>query len=132
MLSPEVVNELKTHWLPNVSDAGLDRIVDLLTKGSPLLLSGRFTSALPTGCLATHIGWHHPAVCHRTEDAGVLWLTRVAGLNPATSRVIQEWDRNDPRDWGLRRDLLEILLAEQERRSHEEPAMDSSPELAAV
>ena len=85
MLPAEVVRELNESWLPNVSAAGLDRIIDLLEKGSPLLLSGRFTETLPRGCLATHIAWHHPAVCHRTVDAGILWLTRVAGLNPATS-----------------------------------------------
>lgn len=132
MLSNEVLNELTTHWLPNVSDSGLNRIIDLLDKGSPLLLSGRFTSALPTGCLATHIAWHHPAVCHRTDDAGVLWLTRVAGLNPATSSVIREWDRHDPRDWGLRRDLLNVLIAERSRRSCRTADVDLPQELAAV
>lgn len=132
MLSHEVVSELKTHWLPNISNAGLERVIDLLTKGSPLLLSGRFTSALPTGCLATHIAWHHPDVCHRTEDAGILWLTRVAGLNPATSRVIREWDQHDPREWGLRSDLLDVLLAEQNRRQNEPLDADLTPELAAV
>lgn len=132
MLSHDVISELTTHWLPNVTDAGLNRVIELLTKGSALLLSGRFTSALPTGCLATHIAWHHPSVCHRTEDAGILWLTRIAGLNPATSRVIREWDRHDPRDWGLRRDLLEVLIAEKERRSHEPTESAPMPEFAAV
>jgi hypothetical protein len=109
MLSVEVVSELRESWLPHVSDAGLDRIIDLLEKGSPLLLSGRFTEALPRGCLATHIGWHHPEVAHRTIDAGVLWLTRIARLNPATSLVIREWDRRCPQDWTFRSDLLELL-----------------------
>jgi hypothetical protein len=109
MLPAEVVRELHESWLPNVSAAGLDRVIDLLEKGSPLLLSGRFTETLPRGCLATHIAWHHPAVCHRTVDAGILWLTRVAGLNPATSAVIREWDRRGPQDWGFRSALLEIL-----------------------
>ena len=116
MLSNEGVRELRSIWLPNTSDSGLARIIDLLQKGSPLLLAGRFTAALPTGCLATHIGWHHPAVCHRDDDAGVLWLTRIAGLNPATSHVIREWDRHDPRDWTFRRDLLEVLIDERDRR----------------
>jgi hypothetical protein len=117
MLSAEFTRELRTAWLPNVNDDGLNRIIDLLEKGSPLLLSGRFTSAVPTGCLATHIGWHHPAVCHRTEDAGILWLTRIAGLNPATSHVIREWDRHDPREWAFRNDLLQLLHDERARRS---------------
>src|SRR5262245_49022419 len=73
MLSDDIILELHDAWLPHVNDAGLDRVVDLLEKGSPLLLSGRFTEALPRGCLATHIGWHHPAVSHRTLDAGILW-----------------------------------------------------------
>jgi hypothetical protein len=117
MLSNEFLREIHAAWLPNVNDDGLNRVIDLLEKGSPLLLAGRFTSAVPTGCLATHIAWHHPAVCHRTEDAGILWLTRVAGLNPATSHVIREWDRHDPREWAFRNDLLTVLLAERVRRS---------------
>jgi hypothetical protein len=119
MLSVEVVRELRESWLPHVSDAGLDRVIDLLEKGSPLLLSGRFTEALPRGCLATHIGWHHPAVAHRTLDAGVLWLTRVARLNPATSAVIREWDRRCPTDWAFRDDLLDVLKQERAKRSDE-------------
>jgi len=116
MLSAEFTRELRTSWLPNINDDGLNRVIDLLEKGSPLLLSGRFTSAVPTGCLATHIGWHHPAVCHRTDDAGILWLTRIAGLNPATSHVIREWDRHDPREWTFRTELLELLHGERSRR----------------
>jgi hypothetical protein len=119
MLSAEVVRELRESWLPHVSDAGLDRVIDLLEKGSPLLLSGRFTEALPRGCLATHIGWHHPAVAHRTLDAGVLWLTRVARLNPATSAVIREWDRRSPTDWTFRDDLLDVLKQARANRAGE-------------
>jgi hypothetical protein len=109
MLPAEVVHELQESWLPHASRAGLDRVIDLLEKGSPLLLSGRFTEVLPRGCLATHIAWHHPAVGHRTYDAGILWLTRVAGLNPATSAVIREWDRRGSQDWGFRSELLAVL-----------------------
>src|SRR3954447_3193775 len=120
MLSTEFVRELRESWLPHVSDAGLDRVIDLLEKGSPLLLSGRFTEALPRGCLATHIGWHHPAVAHRTIDAGILWLTRVARLNPATSAVIREWDCLGPRDWEFRNELTELLCDERAAREHRE------------
>jgi hypothetical protein len=131
MLPAEVTCELRTAWLPHMSDAGLNRVIELLEKGSPLLLSGRFSSAVPTGCLATHIAWHHPAVCHRMEDAGILWLTRIAHLNPATSQVIREWDRHDPREWSFRQDLLEELTAEVRRR--EQPAESvAERELAAV
>lgn len=116
MMSGECVTELRTRWLPNVSDDGLNRLIELLEKGSPLLVHGRFTSAVPMGCLASHIGWHHPTVCHRTTDAGILWLTRVARLNPATSHVIRTWDQHGPRDWPLRKELTEILLEERASR----------------
>jgi hypothetical protein len=113
MLNSELVRELRESWLPNMTDAGRDRLIDLLEKGSPLLLSGRFTETLPRGCLATHVAWNHPAACHRTLDAGILWLTQVAGLNPATSLVIREWDRRGPQDWTFRRDLLEVLKSDR-------------------
>jgi hypothetical protein len=129
MLSADFVRELRESWLPHVSDTGLDRVIDLLEKGSPLLLSGRFTEALPRGCLATHIGWHHPAVGHRTMDAGVLWLTRVARLNPATSVVIREWDRRCPQDWTFRSDLLEHLKQERSGRSSPFTVRGSQPDL---
>ncbi len=119
MLSADFVYELRNDWLPNVSDSGLDRVIELLEKGSPLLLSGRFAGAVPTGCLATHIAWHHPKVAHRTEDAGVQWLTRIAGLNPATSRVIREWDSRCPQEWGFRNDLLTLFREERANRSVE-------------
>jgi hypothetical protein len=126
MLPAEFVRELRESWLPHVSPAGLDRVIDLLEKGSPLLLSGRFTAALPRGCLASHIAWHHPAVSHRTLDAGILWLTRVAGLNPATSHVIREWDRRCPQDWAFRSDLLELL--KDERATRAAPARGAAPQ----
>ncbi|HTK74219.1 MAG TPA: hypothetical protein VL371_03115 [Gemmataceae bacterium] len=117
MLPADFVHELRTSWLPNVSDAGLERVIDLLEKGSPLLVSGRFTGAAAMGCLATHIGWHDTAVGHRSDDAGILWLTRVARLNPATSHVIREWDRHGPQEWTFRADVLALLREEQTRRS---------------
>ena len=86
MLSRESVRELRALWLPNITDSGLDRLIDLLEKGSPLLVHGCFTRALPMGCLATHAAWHHPRTAHLTVDAGINWLHRVAGLNPATSQ----------------------------------------------
>jgi hypothetical protein len=116
MLSGECVQELHNSWLPNVSNDGLNRLIDLLEKGSPLLVHGRFTGAVPMGCLASHIGWHHPRVCHRTIDAGILWLTRIAGLNPATSQVIRLWDTTGPKSWPLREELAAIFRAERSAR----------------
>jgi hypothetical protein len=117
MLPADFVNELRTAWLPKVSDAGLERVIDLLEKGSPLLMSGRFTGAAAMGCLATHIGWHDAVVGHRTDDAGILWLTRVARLNPATSHVIREWDRHGPQEWTFRGELLTLLRDEKNQRA---------------
>ncbi|MBX7103363.1 MAG: hypothetical protein K1X57_04745 [Gemmataceae bacterium] len=117
MIPGECVSELHARWLPHVTDAGLDRLIDLLEKGSPMLVHGRFTGAIPMGCLASHIGWNHPAVCHRTMDAGILWLTRVAGLNPATSKVIREWDDHGGQNWPLRQELAGLFRAEKSRRT---------------
>ncbi|HLW65482.1 MAG TPA: hypothetical protein VKS79_09205 [Gemmataceae bacterium] len=133
MLSANVVHELQTVWFPNMTDAGLGRLIDLLESGSPLLIHGCFTRATPMGCLATHVAWHHPRTEHLVHEAGVNWLTRVAGLNPATSAVIREWDYRGPHDWHLRSDLLEVLKTERSRRERkpERPA-NRQAELAAV
>ncbi len=109
MLSKECVGELRRSWLPNVTDEGLDRIIDLLEKGSPLLIHGSFTRAVPMGCLATQIAWNHPRTTHLTLDAGVTWLNHVAGLNPATSSVIREWDRCAGADFEFRAELLAMF-----------------------
>jgi hypothetical protein len=116
MLSPECLGELRSAWLPNITDAGLERLSDLLEKGSPLLIHGCFTRAVPMGCLATHVAWHHPRTAHLTADAGITWLYHVAGLNPATSHVLREWDRRGPRDLELRAALLATLKAERAAR----------------
>src|SRR5581483_5933409 len=99
MLSQECLLELRSSWLPNMSDAGLDRLIDLLEKGSPLLIHGCFTKSVPMGCLATHVAWNHPRTAHLTIDAGINWLHRVAKLNPATSYVIREWDSRGSQNW---------------------------------
>ena len=124
MLSPECVRELQTVWLPNITDDGLDRLIELLDKGSPLLIHGCFTRAVPMGCLATHAGWHHPRTAHLTLDAGITWLHKVAGLNPATSHVIREWDRHSADDWAVRADILQLLAeARRSRRQAGEGAI---------
>jgi hypothetical protein len=134
MLSQECIHELNASWLPNITDAGLDRLVDLLEKGSPLLIHGSFTRAVPMGCLATHIAWNHPKTARMTLDAGVCWLNGVAGLNPATSLVIREWDRCADYDFDNRRELTSIFRQESDRRRQlQKPAaMDRAAELVSV
>src|SRR5436309_2075679 len=128
MLSQESVRELRTAWLPNITDEGLDRLIDLLEKGSPLLIHGSFTRVVPMGCLATHVAWHHPCTRHLTLDAGILWLNRVAGLNPATSHVIREWDRSATSNWEVRAELLASFKDERRRRQESRrPAKRSAP-----
>jgi hypothetical protein len=122
MLSPECVRELQTAWLPNLTDVGLDRLIDLLQKGSPLLIHGCFTRAIPMGCLATHAGWNHPRTAHLTQDAGICWLYQVAGLNPATSHVIREWDSRGAQDWTVRADLVQLLKEGRRKRQQPCPA----------
>ncbi len=116
MLSPETVRELRSAWLPNITDTGLERLIDLLENNSPLLIHGCFTRALPMGCLATHIAWHHPRTRHLTVEAGISWMNAVACLNPATSQVIREWDGRGPNHWELRAELLAIFREERRAR----------------
>ena len=112
MLSPHCLGELRSSWLPNITETGLERLLDLLQKSSPLLVAGCFTRAVPMGCLASHIAWNHPRTSHLTIDAGITWLHQVAGLNPATSQVLREWDRRGAADLTLRADLIAELKAE--------------------
>jgi len=127
MLPPECLGELRSAWLPNITDAGLDRLIDLLEKGSPLLIHGCFTRAVPMGCLATQVAWNHPQTAHLTLDAGITWLHRVAGLNPATSQVLREWDRRGVRDLDLRADLLTLFRAERQSRAEPAPVRRDVP-----
>src|SRR5215470_16015432 len=124
MLSHECLSELRSAWLPNITDAGLDRLVEMLEKGSPLLIHGCFTRAVPMGCLATHAAWNHPRTAHLNVDAGITWLYHVAGLNPATSHVIREWDRRGACDFAMRADLLEVLRAERQARRCPTPTVN--------
>lgn len=122
MLTPECLRELRTSWLPNMTDAGLNRLIDMLEKGSPLLVHGCFTKTVPMGCLATQIAWNHPRTSHLTLDAGITWLHRIAGLNPATSQVLREWDRCGVHNLELRADLLTVFRQEQQARATLKPA----------
>jgi len=115
MLSSECLNELRTAWLPHMTDPGLDHLIELLEKDSPLLIHGSFARAVPQGCLATHIARNHPKTEHLTMDAGICWLNRVACLNPATSHLIRAWDKAAGCNYELRADLLSEL---KEHRRH--------------
>ena len=127
MLPACSVRELQTAWFPNITDTGLDRLIELLEKGSPLLIHGAFTRAVPQGCLATHIAWNHPATCRLQHEAGVIWLSRVAKLNPATSAVILAWDRAGVADFELRNGLLAACLDERAKRAEEAPVGEPEP-----
>lgn len=116
MASASFLDEFRDAWLPHVSDAGLNRIIELLATTSPLLIHGAFSRCLPMGCLATHIAWHHPRTQKLQSEAGIVWLTRIARLNPATSRVILAWDRRGAHDWDLRTTLLAECRTEVDRR----------------
>jgi hypothetical protein len=129
MLSQNCLQELRSSWLPNITDTGLDRLIDLLEKASPLLIHGCFTRAVPMGCLATQVAWNHPRTAHLTVDAGISWLHRVAGLNPATSYVIREWDCRGSQNWEVRSDLLAIFRDERRRRQEMMPSSARLPEL---
>jgi len=132
MLSQECVGELRSSWLPNITDSGLDRLIDMLQKGSPLLVHGCFTRAVPIGCLATHVAWNHPQTAHLNLDAGISWLHRVAGLNPATSYVIREWDSRGSQNWEVRSELLAEFVAEQARRQNAKETPSRLPNLVEV
>jgi hypothetical protein len=132
MLTQECLRELRSAWLPNITDGGLDRLIELLEKGSPLLIHGCFTRAVPMGCLATHAAWNHPRTAHLTLDAGITWLHRVAGLNPATSYVIREWDCKGSQNWELRSDLLAILRDDRQQRRGEAQPVSRLPEFVEV
>jgi hypothetical protein len=131
------LNELRDGWFPHTTDAGLSRLIELLESGSPMLIHGAFTRAMPMGCLATHIAWHHPKTADHFLEAGIQWLSRVAGLNPATSHVIKAWDCGGQSDWVLRTALLEACKQERELRVaiRAEPSPESpscTEELMAV
>jgi hypothetical protein len=132
MLSQETLHELRSCWLPNVTDSGLDRLIDLLEKASPMLIHGSFSRAVPMGCLATHVAWNHPRTAHLNMEAGVTWLNRVAHLNPATSYVIREWDRRGAQDFETRAELLAQLREEKDRRRQQVCTADKAPSLATV
>lgn len=131
MLNSECIQELRSAWLPNITDAGLERLIELLEKSSPLLIHGCFSRAVPMGCLATHVAWNHPQTAHLNVEAGINWLHHVARLNPATSLVIREWDRRGSQDWEMRSDLIALFEEERQRRQRKLGAEKRRPVLVA-
>jgi hypothetical protein len=117
MTSQKTLSEFRAAWLPHISDSGLNRIARMLENGDPMLIHGSFQAAPAAGCLASHIAWHHPRTRHLNEEAGVVWLAHVAHLNPATSFVIQDWDRLGHADWELRTGLISLCYEEISRRA---------------
>jgi hypothetical protein len=117
MASLDPIIEFRTDWLPHVTDEGLSRLLELLKKASPLLIHGAFTRAVPMGCMASHIAWNHPTTCRLQHDAGIVWLSKIAGLNPATSAVILAWDRDGCSNFELRSALISACLEEQDNRA---------------
>jgi hypothetical protein len=115
--------------LPNISDSGLSRVIELLDSASPFLIHGAFHRSCAMGCLATHIAWHHPKTEHLGEEAGVIWLTRIAGLNPGTSLILNEWDRAGLSDWNMRHELLQLCREESSRRQALDEAQDREYEV---
>jgi hypothetical protein len=126
MLSGDCLLELRTTWMPNITDNGLDRIIELLERASPMLIHGCFTRSIPMGCLASHVAWNHPETGHLNQDAGIMWLHHVAGLNPATSHVLREWDRGGVCDLSVREELLQEFRLEQEHRRSAAPTLESA------
>jgi hypothetical protein len=128
MLSAESIREFQDCWLPNITDQGLERLIELLDRQSPLLIHGSFTRSMPMGCLASHAAWHHPMTAHLNLDAGISWLYQVAGLNPGTSALLREWDRQGSQAWELRTEVLDLLLTERRRRQGiPDPTEPSAP-----
>ena len=132
MLSTDALAELQKDWFPHITDSGLDRLVELLEKRSPFLIHGSFTRAVPMGCLATQIAWHHPKTSCLTQEAGISWLATVAGLNPASSRVIRDWDADARHDPETVQNLLDLFRNEQSRRRLEGEAILHEQELVEV
>lgn len=126
------LQEFRLRWLPHATGAGLSRLAELLQAGSPLLIHGAFSRCAAQGCLATHLGWRHPLTANLQHDAGIVWLTKVARMNPATSALLLEWDRLGIHDWELRDSLLQACDEELSRRSEGETEDEDSLELCGV
>ena len=101
MLNHECVRELEQSWLPNITDSGLERIIDLLRKDSPLLIHGCFTKAVPMG-----VAWRRtlPGIIlsrNIARSMPAFIVSTTSHLNPATSLIIREWDARGRNNWDL-------------------------------
>ena len=102
MISQECSAELRSSWLPNITDAGLDRLIDLLEKASPLLIHGCFTRSVPMGCLATHAAWNHPRTAHLNQEAGIaMGSGNRIGLNITPAEAIAWITLNPAKAMGI-------------------------------
>lgn len=134
MPPPDALVEFRDTWLPHATTGGILRLMELLQKESPFLIHGQFTKAPPVGCLASHIAWWHPETTQMEEDAGIVWLTRIAGLNPATSKMLVRWDDGGAMDRNFRREILDACRDEIHQRSLAESKSapdESDPSLVA-
>ena len=116
MLSPECLGEFRGSWLPHITDAGLDRLIDLLEHGSPLLIHGCFTKAVPMGCLASHVALEPPE--HLPFDPGRRYYLATQSRIAQSSDValLREWDQRGICDLEMRSDLIDILSKERSTR----------------
>ena len=89
-----VMRELYLDWLPNITDEGLERLIELLSTQSPQLLHGSFIDDDDGGCLAEHAGRHHD-LCGDRKFPGLAFAMLVTEAR--ASAVITEWDKGDPR-----------------------------------
>jgi hypothetical protein len=134
-LSDEAVCEFRTHWLPNLTNPALERLITLLERNDPRLIRSHWTDGRVMGCLATQAAWNDARADEFGERAGARWLSRVAGIAPMHSKVVRDWDQSTehPFDaWQVRGQLLTMLCEEQEsRRVSSCPADDSKSCLTA-
>lgn len=133
-LSVEARWELEQHWLPNLTDRALSRLVELLDRGDPMLIRQHWAAAGAMGCLATHAGWNHEQTEHLGDSAGPIWLSQVAGVPLCRSHLVREWDfaGYDPyRLWELRSELVGVFRDEQRARRERSRSVEAS-ECSAV
>jgi len=86
------------------------------------LIHGSFSRAMPIGCLATHIAWHHPATEQTTLSRRAMAQPRgraQSGQLTGHSRMGSGQECN----WEVRQDLLGVFKEHREvrRQNKSEP-----------
>jgi hypothetical protein len=119
MSTRSAIQEFSLAWLPQMTNKGITRLLELLESASPYLIHGRFGQSSLQGCLATHIAWNHPKTAFLRDEAGICWLTKIARLNPATSHLVVAWDEAGLANLELRFGLIEACYREQEDREYQ-------------